>query len=206
MLQQSMSNRRVGMYFIIACLLIVVSGGLLNLHRSNQRLIEDVAYHEEMSERYQTINAEYWYQLEENKGQLEIKQEQFNQLNARVLDLEQALGKSVASDDEPEREALLNERIEHLELDVLVQHALLQVIPNGSPLNYQRISSSYGSRKNPISGRKQLHRGIDLTCKIGESIIAPADGVVETVRPSKKGYGNFMTVRHGFGFMTSYAH
>jgi murein DD-endopeptidase MepM/ murein hydrolase activator NlpD len=45
-----------------------------------------------------------------------------------------------------------------------------------------------------------------LTCKVGEQILAPADGVIETVRPSKQGYGNYMTVRHAFGFMSSYAH
>ncbi|YCO02447.1 M23 family metallopeptidase (plasmid) [Vibrio sp. VNB-15] len=169
-------------------------------------MLTDVAYHEDISQRYQTVNAEYWYQLEEYKGQLETKREQLGQLSARVQDLEQALGKETVQSDESEQEALLNERIEHLELDVLVQHALLQMVPNGSPLAYQRILSLYGKRKNPISGRRKLHQGIDLTCNIGDVIIAPADGVVETVRSSKKGYGNFLTIRHGFGFMSSYAH
>ncbi|MEF1164452.1 M23 family metallopeptidase, partial [Vibrio parahaemolyticus] len=50
------------------------------------------------------------------------------------------------------------------------------------------------------------HTGIDLTCKRGEEILAPADGVVETVRPGNKGYGNYLTLRHSFGFSSSFAH
>ncbi|MCA7113251.1 M23 family metallopeptidase, partial [Staphylococcus aureus] len=37
-------------------------------------------------------------------------------------------------------------------------------------------------------------------------ILAPADGVVETVRPGNKGYGNYLTLRHSFGFSSSFAH
>lgn len=37
-------------------------------------------------------------------------------------------------------------------------------------------------------------------------MLAPADGVVETVRPGNRGYGNYLTLRHSFGFMSSYAH
>ena len=83
---------------------------------------------------------------------------------------------------------------------------LFRLIPNDSPVTYQRISSSYGSRINPISGKRHVHTGIDLTCKRGEEILAPADGVVETVRPSNRGYGNYVTIRHSFGFMSSFAH
>ena len=83
---------------------------------------------------------------------------------------------------------------------------MFRLIPNDSPMAYQRISSSYGRRTNPITGKRHNHTGIDLTCKRGEDILAPADGVIETVRPSKKGFGNFLTMRHSFGFMSSYAH
>ena len=82
----------------------------------------------------------------------------------------------------------LEDRIDAAAVDSAVRATMFRLIPNDSPMAYQRISSSYGSRTNPISGKRHVHTGIDLTCKRGEDIVAPADGVIETVRPSKKGF------------------
>lgn len=135
--------------------------------------------------------------------ELERKRDQLHVLGKRVYDVEAVLG---LSDEAPLDEQNLEDRLDAAAVDSAVRATMFRMIPNDSPLDYNRISSSYGRRTNPITGKRHTHTGIDLTCKRGTPIVAPADGVIETVRPSKKGFGNFLTLRHSFGFMTSYAH
>lgn len=134
--------------------------------------------------------------------ELEEKNNQLAVLGKRVFDVESVLG--LASEKLEEQN--LEDRLDAAAVDSAVRATMFRMIPNDAPMNYMRISSSYGRRTNPITGKRHTHTGIDLTCKRGEEIYAPADGVIETVRPSKKGFGNFLTVRHSFGFMSSYAH
>ncbi|MEZ8099812.1 M23 family metallopeptidase [Vibrio bivalvicida] len=134
--------------------------------------------------------------------ELEEKRSQIHVLGKRVYDVESVLGLA----DEVLDNSSLENRIDAAAVDSAVRATMFRLIPNDTPMNYERISSSFGRRTNPITGKRHSHTGIDLTCKRGEEIYAPADGVIETVRPSKKGFGNFLTVRHSFGFMSSYAH
>ncbi len=69
-----------------------------------------------------------------------------------------------------------------------------------------RISSSFGRRTDPKSGRPAYHRGMDFAAKKGEPVYLTGDGVVETVRFDLRGYGNQIVVDHGFGYKTRYAH
>ncbi len=134
--------------------------------------------------------------------ELAEKNNQLVTLSKRIYDVESVLG---LSDEEPD--ALdLEQRVDVAAVDSAVRATMFRLIPNDTPMAYNRISSAYGRRLNPITGKRHTHTGIDLTCNRGEPILAPADGVVETVRPSKKGFGNFLIVRHSFGFMSSYAH
>lgn len=135
--------------------------------------------------------------------ELEDKRNQIHVLGKRVYDVESVLG---LADESLTDDVSLENRIDAAAVDSAVRATMFRLIPNDTPMNYERISSSFGRRTNPITGKRHTHTGIDLTCKRGEEIYAPADGVIETVRPSKKGFGNFLTVRHSFGFMSSYAH
>jgi len=161
---------------------------------------------QEIETQKQDIELLYQEQIKETHNlsqELEEKRDQINILGQRVYDVESVLGlANEASVDESN----LENRLDAAAIDSAVRATMFRMIPNDSPLNYLRVSSSYGRRTNPITGKRHTHTGIDLTCKRGEEIYAPADGVVETVRPSKKGFGNFLTVRHSFGFMSSYAH
>ncbi len=155
----------------------------------------------------QLLEAQYQEQLDTNhqlSQSLTEKNDQIQLLGKRVFDVESVLG--LADEELVADENSLEERIDAAAIDSAVRATMFRLIPNDSPVTYQRISSSYGGRINPITGKRHMHTGIDLTCKRGEPILAPADGVIETVRPSKKGFGNFLTVRHSFGFMSSYAH
>ena len=76
---------------------------------------------------------------------------------------------------------------------------------NPDPKKY-RLSSSFGYRKDPFSGRSKRHTGVDFALKPGNPIYATGDGVVESVKFELFGYGNQIVIDHGFGYKTRYAH
>ena len=69
-----------------------------------------------------------------------------------------------------------------------------------------RLSSSFGFRSDPFSGRTKRHAGVDFALKPGNPIYATGDGVVESVKFEFFGYGNSVVIDHGFGYKTRYAH
>jgi murein DD-endopeptidase MepM/ murein hydrolase activator NlpD len=77
--------------------------------------------------------------------------------------------------------------------------------PSLRPVNVGFVSSYFGRRMDPISGRRSVHRGIDFSARKGTPVIAPADGVV-TFSGRWKTYGNVVEISHGYGFVTRYAH
>ena len=166
-----------------------------------QQLIETLIVEKEQTEFLYAEQIETNHSLSQT---LTEKEGTIQLLGKRVFDVESVLG--LADEELLTDDVSLEDRIDAAAVDSAVRATMFRLIPNDSPMAYQRISSSYGSRTNPISGKRHVHTGIDLTCKRGEDIVAPADGVIETVRPSKKGFGNFITMRHSFGFMSSYAH
>ncbi|MGD9330375.1 MAG: M23 family metallopeptidase [Desulfobacterales bacterium] len=67
------------------------------------------------------------------------------------------------------------------------------------------ISSRFGYRISPFTGRRELHAAYDIANREGTPIISPADGVVTYI--GKKGaYGKLMIVDHGYGLVTRYGH
>ena len=69
-----------------------------------------------------------------------------------------------------------------------------------------RLSSSFGYRSDPFTGKTKRHSGVDFALKPGHPIYATGDGVVVSVKFEFFGYGNSVVVDHGFGYKTRYAH
>ena len=69
-----------------------------------------------------------------------------------------------------------------------------------------RLSSRFGYRKDPFSGRTKNHTGVDFAMKPGNPIYATGDGIVTNVKFELFGYGNQVVIDHGFGYKTRYAH
>jgi len=67
------------------------------------------------------------------------------------------------------------------------------------------LCSSFGFRRDPINRRIKMHEGYDIANKIGTPVHAAADGVV-VFAGIESGYGNMITVDHGYGVSTNYAH
>ena len=84
------------------------------------------------------------------------------------------------------------------------QKDIYMATPKGMPVP-GRITSAYGRRVNPISGREEFHRAIDLSAPKGSPILATADGIV-SFSGWNGGGGNVIVIEHGHGYSTYYAH
>jgi len=80
-----------------------------------------------------------------------------------------------------------------------------RVRPQGRPIEGGWVSSGYGSRTDPFSGRRAWHGGIDFAGQPGTNVAAVAAGVV-TWSGDRYGYGLMVEVNHGNGYVTRYAH
>lgn len=78
-------------------------------------------------------------------------------------------------------------------------------IPSQKPVDTITLSSSYGVRSDPFTGRARRHAGIDIPGPLGTPIYATADGVAEHAG-WMNGYGNLVKLEHGRGLETRYGH
>lgn len=67
------------------------------------------------------------------------------------------------------------------------------------------VTSRYGWRNSPFTDKREYHKGMDIACRKGTPVHAPADGIV-TAYYRNGAYGNFMVINHGYGIVTRYAH
>jgi murein DD-endopeptidase MepM/ murein hydrolase activator NlpD len=75
----------------------------------------------------------------------------------------------------------------------------------GAPLDFLRVTSSYGMRRHPILGFSRMHQGVDFGAREGAPVLAAEDGIVTEAGP-EGGYGNLIRLRHAGGWGTGYAH
>jgi murein DD-endopeptidase MepM/ murein hydrolase activator NlpD len=75
----------------------------------------------------------------------------------------------------------------------------------GAPLDFLRVTSSFGLRRHPILGFTRMHQGVDFAAREGAPVLAAEDGVVTEAGPDG-GYGNIIRIRHAGGWATGYAH
>ncbi|WP_029906005.1 M23 family metallopeptidase [Prevotella sp. 10(H)] len=88
------------------------------------------------------------------------------------------------------------------------QRDRLRHIPSIQPVPekfLKQIASGYGTRVDPIYGTARFHAGMDFSANIGTPVYVTGDGVV-TLADWKQGYGKCITIDHGFGYETLYAH
>ena len=101
----------------------------------------------------------------------------------------------------------LQERVNTTKLNSEHMAALLQFIPNGSPIKYNGVTSKYGYRIHPTLNRKEFHRGLDMRAKMNTPVYATADGIVEWAGYHKKsGFGKLVILQHNYGFRTYFGH
>ncbi len=82
---------------------------------------------------------------------------------------------------------------------------IMDSTPNMRPVKDGWYTSKFGLRSDPFSGASVMHSGLDIAAAPGTPIYAPANGVVSYVG-FESGYGNLVTIDHGYGVKTRYAH
>jgi murein DD-endopeptidase MepM/ murein hydrolase activator NlpD len=82
---------------------------------------------------------------------------------------------------------------------------LYEAIPAIIPAHGDYTSSRFGMRIHPILKVRKMHAGMDFVTDVGTPVYAPGNGKVVSVRRNG-GYGLEVTIDHGFGYRTKYAH
>lgn len=116
----------------------------------------------------------------------------------------QTLGRDidVLSDELSRRMAAL----QVLDMALTRRRADLARLPSSMPVtDYPYLSSSYGWRRHPVTGRHTRHDGLDFAAPSGTPILAAAGGVVLAAGP-EAGYGKRVDIDHGDGLVSRYAH
>lgn len=98
------------------------------------------------------------------------------------------------------QERSFQELVEYLE----DQKSLLASTPAIWPVRGWK-TSGFGYRTSPFTGRRELHKGVDVATRTGTPIIAPADGLV-LFTGREGGFGNMIVIDHGYGIITKFAH
>lgn len=80
-----------------------------------------------------------------------------------------------------------------------------RVMPAGRPIDEGWLSSRFGKRNDPFTGKQEFHKGLDFAGKKGSDVIAVGDGVVSW-SGKRYGYGNLVEINHGNGYITRYGH
>lgn len=125
------------------------------------------------------------------------------------------VGAAIEGETLPELLGSMNEmqqRLEDREQQLAVLENLMmnrnlqgQVMPAGRPIKKGWLSSYFGVRTDPFTGKRARHYGLDFAGSEGSEVVAVAAGVV-TYSGSRYGYGNMVEINHGNGFVTRYAH
>ena len=94
--------------------------------------------------------------------------------------------------------------LKHLNAHLKEQQTLLNFTPSIWPVRGW-ISSRFGYRVSPFTGRRELHKGIDIVNRRGTPVVVTADGRI-VFAGHKRGYGKMVIVDHGLDRVTKYAH
>jgi murein DD-endopeptidase MepM/ murein hydrolase activator NlpD len=123
-----------------------------------------------------------------------------------------ATGSNVAIPEVVEAMQSLDDQLNNREAQLGVLESMMmnqnlkeRVYPQGRPVNSGWISSYFGKRTDPFTGKLANHTGIDFAGKMSADVSAVADGVV-TWSAVRYGYGEMVEINHGNGYSTRYAH
>lgn len=103
-----------------------------------------------------------------------------------------------------ERTGALQDSFRILDMAFQKQALLLSSTPSIYPIR-GLMGNGFGWRRDPFTGMRDFHQGLDVVAPLGTKVVSPADGIVTRVGPSG-GFGNSVFVSHGYGIMTRYGH
>ncbi len=161
--------------------------------------------------------AEVQAELEGRLEDLELKRQEQQKLLQQIAASESEYAKEAK--ELADSEAKINKELKDAEKKYAAQLAALEAQQNANinmtsgdwywplPGRY-KISSLFGNRADPFTGRRDNHTGTDIPAPRGTPIYAAKDGVVTTVNKNQyaSSYGYYCIIGHGGGYSTLYAH
>ncbi len=124
------------------------------------------------------------------------------EVDSQAQTYEEVLQQIASFSTEIEKKALqlntLNDLLTNKELEE-------KTLPAGQPVRKGWLTSTYGWRTDPFSGKRSFHSGVDFAGKKGADVVAVASGLVVWAGRDG-GYGNSVAIDHGDGYVTRYAH
>ncbi|MEN8304019.1 MAG: M23 family metallopeptidase [Campylobacterota bacterium] len=185
----------------IGSLALISIGTMLYLNYSVDEIQEKRDGIENAYLELQDKNENLQNTMNETRDSLLLKKRELSELSDSLAEIETLIGIA------PVANTSLEERVNITKLNSEHMATLLQLIPNGSPVEYKGITSKFGYRVHPTLNRREFHRGSDLKAKTGTPVYATADGIVEYAGVHQKsGFGKLVILQHSFGFRSYFGH
>ena len=131
----------------------------------------------------------------------------FKSINVKLNNNDLVSVSSILNNNEnidPESDDFFTSLKDRLSLLAIYKDAL-QFIPLKPPMEHYYISSNYGKRKHPVTGKYRMHHGIDLAGTWQENVSVSADGTV-IFAGFHGSFGKVIRIRHNYGIRTTYGH
>jgi murein DD-endopeptidase MepM/ murein hydrolase activator NlpD len=103
----------------------------------------------------------------------------------------------------------LKQSTENMENTIASKEQEIAHYPSIQPVRKGWITSSFGKRMDPFTGKIEEHPGLDISIKPGSEVFATGAGIVKAINTKvikNKGYGKYILIDHGYGYRTLYAH
>ena len=198
-------------WVILTVFLLIWGAGAVSLWWLAYQAQEMEQRNKQMIQAYNEVllktKADYEHLLDEKdnlESDLEQKSAQVEFLDQSLQGLESLVG---VDSEEPEK-LPYEERVKQVQLNTLGKSLMLTMIPSGHAVaDYKGLTSKYGYRNHPITGKRHLHGGLDYRGQTGDDVVATADGVVQFSSYNEdSGFGNLVTILHSNGFKSRYGH
>ena len=131
----------------------------------------------------------------------------FSLINVKLNDKDLVSLKSITNKNkiiDPDSDDFFRSLKQRINLLSIYKDAL-QNIPLKPPMDHYYVSSPYGPRKHPVTGKYRMHHGIDLAGTWQENVSVSADGTV-VFAGYHGSFGKVIRIKHNYGIMTTYGH
>jgi len=185
----------------IFTLIIIAVGTILYLDNSVEEMEKKKESIKFAYEQMKQNNATLKKSMLATQDALVMKKKELDTLSDSLSEIETLIGLK------PLAHTTIADRVSATKLDSQQRALLMQLIPNGSPIEYKGITSKFGYRIHPTLKKREFHRGTDMRAKMNTPIYATADAVVEwSAYHKKSGYGRLIILAHIYGFKSYYGH
>jgi len=161
-----------------------------------------------------------WFknELEEKQNELRLKEEELQTKKIDMQEIREQISVGKQENFEKTKIRTMHQSLDNLDTEITIQsqrkaelckyletqRSMLACTPSVWPTRGW-VSSKFGYRISPFTNEREFHKGVDISARMKTKIIAPANGIVTSVGKTY-GYGNVITISHGYGMKTVYGH